>query len=211
MQTSITKSVNEAEESKFPYSTDREKLLTETGYNRNGTFVAKFAHRILTDFPTPSERYYDIRLVPGKDRRSFFGEVGDQCIMFHSNRVCLVTLAPSHPIIAMDKSIVKVEHKFDGGTPIDRLASKPEGKSKKGCQKLQKNHPICAITCSDGTKYVVTACITSKLIEINESVIDKPELIKSRPLSSGFIAILQPNDWKRMEEVRESLDKLAAG
>lgn len=202
--------LNDATQREHDIDLAREKLLTETGYNRNGTFVAKYAHRILDSFPTPSERYYDIRLVSCEDRRSYFGEVGDQCIMFHSNRICIITLAPSHPVIALDKEITLVEHQFDGGKSVDRLASKPEGKSKKGCQKLQKNHPLCAITCSDGTKYVVTACITSKLIEVNETVITRPELIKLRPLSSGFIAIVQPNDWRRMEEVRESLPKLQA-
>lgn len=183
-------------------------LYQDSGYNRNSTLVAKYVNRILADFPTPSERYYDIRLVPGEGRKSYFGEVGDQCIMFHSNRVCLLTLAPSHPVIVNDKTIERIEYTFDGHDKIDRLASQPKGKSKKGGQKLQKNSPVCAIICSDGSKFIVTACIGSKLIEINQSICSKPDLLKKRPLSSGFIAIIQPNDWKRMAEIRDSLPKL---
>lgn len=183
-------------------------LYHDSGYNRNSTLVAKHVNRILKDFPTPSERYYDIRLVSSVGRRSYFGDVGDQCIMFHSNRVCLITIAPTHPVITDDKTIVKVEHTFEGYEKIDRLSSQPIGKSKKGGQKLQKNSPICAIVCSDDSKYVITACLGSRLIEINQLICSKPNLLKQRPLSQGFIAIIQPNDWKRMAEVRDSLPKL---
>lgn len=186
----------------------KSSLYHDSGYNRNSTLVAKYVNRILKDFPTPSERYYDIRLVSSEGRRSYFGDVGDQCIMFHSNRVCLITIAPSHPVISEDKTIVRVEHTFEGYEKIDRLASQPIGKSKKGGQKLQKNSPICAIVCSDDSKYVITACIGSRLIEINQLICSKPNLLKERPLSEGFIAIIQPNDWKRMAEVRDSLPKL---
>lgn len=183
-------------------------VYQDSCYNRNSTLIAKHVNRILDDFPTPSERYYDIRLVPSEGRRSYFGEVGDQCIMFHSNRVCLLTLAPTHPVIAEDKRIIRIEHTFEGYDKIDRLASQPKGKSKKGSQKLQKNSPICAIVCDDGVKYVITACLGSKLIEINQRVCAEPNLVKRKPLSLGFIAIIQPNDWKRMAEVRDSLPKL---
>lgn len=177
-------------------------------YNRNNTLVAKYVDRILEDFPTPSERYYDIRLLSCVERRSYFGEVGDQCIMFHSNRVCLLTIAPSHPVITENKTIDRIEHKFEGHEKIDRLSSQPQGKSKKGGQKLQKNSPVCALICTDGSKYVITAGISSKLIEINQLICSKPDLVKKKPLSKGFIAIIQPCDWKRMIEVRDSLPKL---
>lgn len=183
-------------------------MYHDSCYNRNNTLVAKHVKRILNDFPTPSERYYDIRLVSSEGRRSYFGEVGDQCIMFHSNRVCLLTIAPTHPVITEDKTIIRVEYTFDGYEKIDRLSSQPMGKSKKGGQKLQKNSPVCAIVCSDDSKYVITACLGSKLIEINQLICSNPNLLKDRPLSLGFIAIIQPNDWKRMIEVRDSLPKL---
>lgn len=192
-------------------STDLEPTFyQDSGYNRNSTQVAKYVHRILEDYPTPSERYYDIRLVSSEGRKSYFGEVGDQCIMFHSNRICLLTVAPTHPIIVEDKTIERVEHTFEGFEKIDRLSCQPQGKRKKGGHKLQKNSPICALVCTDGSKYVVTACLSSRLIEINQQIRTKPNLVKERPLSTGHIAILQPADWKRMAEIRDSLPKLGA-
>lgn len=183
-------------------------MYHDSGYNRNKTLIAQYVNRILKNFPTPTERYYDIRFVSGADRKSYFGQVGDQCIMFHSNRICLLTLAPTHPIIAEDKTIERIEYSFEGHEKIDRLTNQLRGKRKKGGQKLQKYAPICAIHCSDGVKYVITACIPSRLIEINEAISSDFNLIKKRPLSSGFIAIVQPNDWKRMEEIKVSLPKL---
>ena len=183
-------------------------IYADSGYNRNKTLIAQYVNRIIRDFPTPTERYYDIRLVSAVDRRSYFGEVGDQCIMFHSNRICVITLAPTHPVIANDLEIVKVEHTFEGHEKIDRLANQLRGKHKKGGQKLQRYAPICAIICSNGVKYVITACIGSKLIEINQAITTKFDLIKTRPLSSGFIAITQPNDWKKVDEIKSRFPKL---
>lgn len=185
-----------------------ESDIDHCGFNRNGTDASEYVARILKNFPTPSERYYDLRLVPGKERKSFFGEVGDQCLMFHSNKICIVALAPSHPVIIENKIITKIEHTFEGYEKINRLASQPKGKRKRGSQKLGKNSPICSIICSDESKYIVTACIGSKLMEINQAICSDLELIKKKPLADGHIAIIQPNDWKRMDEIRLNLPKL---
>lgn len=170
--------------------------------------VPNYMDRILPDFPTPSERYYDIRVMSGEDRSSWFGEVSDQCIMFHSNKVCLICLAPTHAVIAEDKTVTKIDYQFEGHETIDRVKSKPQGKSKKGSQKMHRNSPVCSIECSDGTKYVITACMNSRLLEVNERILSSPDLIKKYPLSRGYIAITQPNNWKLMNEMKESLTKL---
>lgn len=207
MSTESDKQVRD--EPKNVIETPHIKLESEScGHNRNATNASRFIKRIINSYPTPSERYYDLRLLPGEDRKSFFGEVGDQCLMFHSNKICLIALAPSHPIIKLDKTIVKIDHTFEGFVKIDRLSSQPKGKSKKGSQKLQKNAPICSITCSDDSKYIVTAGIGSKLMEINQGICDNFDLVKKKPLADGYVAIVQPNDWKRMEEIRLSLPKL---
>lgn len=187
---------------------EKQTLYHDSGYNRNKTLIPKYVNRILKEFPTPTERYYDIRLVSAANRRSYFGEVGDQCIMFHSNRLCLLALAPTHPVMSEDKTIERVEFTFDGHERIDRLTNQLRGKGKKGGQKLQKYAPVCAIICSDGIKYVITACISSRLIEVNQAISNRFDLIKTKPLSSGFIAIVQPSDWKNLDEFKASLPKL---
>lgn len=180
----------------------------DSGYNRDKTLIAKYITRILDDFPTPTERYYDIRFVSANDRKCYFGEVGDQCIMFHSNKICLVTLAPTHPVISCDKTITDVEFSFEGDSKIDRLTCQPKGKRKRGGQKLRRNAPICALVCSDSSRYIVTACIGAKLIEINRAIMKDHNLIKKKPLSSGFIAIIQPNEWAKLDEIKSTFPKL---
>lgn len=194
--------------SKEELTKNKRSQYQDTCYNRDNTLVARYVNRIVDDYPTPSERYYDIRVVKGDNRRSYFGEVGDQCIMFHSNRICLLTIAPTHPVIALNKSVEKIDFTFDGYDRIDRTTSQPKGKNKKGSQKLQKNSPVCSIICSDESKYVVTACMGAKLLEINQLLCSKPGLVKERPLSLGFIAILQPNNYERSAEIKAELPKL---
>jgi hypothetical protein len=184
-----------------------DKHYHDSTYNRNKTLVSQYVNRIIKDYPTPTERYYDIRLVSA-GKRNYFGEVGDQCIMFHSNKLCLITLAPTHPVIAEDKTISSIEFKFEGDEKIDRLASEPKGKRKRGGQKLRKNSPICALLCSDGSKYIVVSCIGSRLVEINSQIVSNPSLIKKRPLSEGFIAIVQATDWRHLDETKNSFPKL---
>lgn len=190
--------------------TDAELIddVDQCGFNRNGTDASKYIPRILKNFPTPSERYYDLRVFPGQDRRNHFGEVGDLCLMFHSNKICLVALAPTHPVIRDNKTITKIEHTFEGYQKIDRLTNQPKGKGKKGSQVLQKNSPICAIICSDDTKYVVTGCLGARLMEVNQRICTDFDLIKTKPLADGYIAIMQPKNWKRMDEIRLNLPKL---
>jgi len=186
-----------------------ESSYHDSSHNRDKTLLNKYIDRILDDFPTPSERYYDIRLVTSEDRKCYFGEVGDQCIMFHSNKICIVTLAPSHPVISQDKEITGIEFSFEGDSKIDRTTCQPRGKRKRGGQKLRKNSPICGILCSDGSKYIVTACIGSKLIEINRNIMNDHSIIKKKPLSSGYIAIIQPNEWAKLNDLKAGFPKLS--
>uniref|UniRef100_A0A6G1SP89 Protein Abitram n=1 Tax=Aceria tosichella TaxID=561515 RepID=A0A6G1SP89_9ACAR len=184
-----------------------EKHYHDSTFNRNKTLIAQYVNRIIKDYPTPTERYYDIRLV-ASSRQNYFGEVGDQCVMFHSNKLCLVTLAPTHPVIAEDKTISKIDFKFEGDEKIDRLASQAKGKRKRGGQKLRKNSPICSVSCTDGSKYIVISCVSSRLVEVNTKIMSDPDLIKRRPLSEGYIAIIQATDWKHVDKTKDSFPKL---
>lgn len=208
LESDPTIEANKDESDTAPEEVEDKSVYHEATYNRNKTLIKQYVNRILSDYPTPTERYYDIRFVSAFNRRCYFGQVGDQCIMFHSNKICLITLAPTHPVIADDKTISKIEFSFEGDEKIDRLSSQPRGKRKRGGQKMRKNAPICAIVCSDGSKYIVIACIGARLLEVNKLISSNPDLIKKRPLSTGFIAIVQPNDWKHLDATKETFPKL---
>nr|CAD7258205.1 unnamed protein product [Timema shepardi] len=113
---------------------------------------------------TVTERYFTPRYCV--DPNNKVGE--DQCILFHSNRICLVTLAPSHPIIAEKKKISKID--FQVTPKLNRMENKPTGKGKRGAQYVQSTSVLCLIDCDDETKYKVSSCLIGKLVEVNEEL-----------------------------------------
>ena len=150
-------------------------------------------------FQSVTERYYTPRFcmdVGGKK-----GE--DQCILFHSNRICLVTLAPSHPILANKKQINKID--FQVSANVDRMKNKVSGKGKHGAQFLQPNSPLCYIECADGSKYTVDSCIKGKLVEMNNELIQNPKLLVDKPDAEGHIAIVLPNITNSDQQKQELL------
>lgn len=138
-------------------------------------------------FQSVTERYYTPRFcVDGGGKK---GE--DHCVLFHSNRICLITLALSHPILKEKKEIRKID--FQVSDNIDRLKNKVSGKGKHGAQFLQPDSPLCYIECVDSSKYTVQSCIKGKLVEMNDALIENPKLLIEKPDAEGYIAILLPS------------------
>lgn len=111
----------------------------------------------------------------------------DHMILFHSNRICLICLSPKH--IAFKKGIESVNFAIGN---IDRTQNKVIGKSKKGAMNLQPSSSIAAITCKDGSEYKIISCITGKLLQVNEKLINEPQLLLSVDGGDGFVAICLP-------------------
>lgn len=109
----------------------------------------------------------------------------DHQILIHSNRICLVGLAPSH--IAFVKGIKSVD--FNIGN-IDRRDIHLSGKGKKGAMNLQPSSALAVVTCKDDTQYKIISCITGKLLEVNERLLDDPELLATE--GNGYAAICLP-------------------
>lgn len=121
----------------------------------------------------------------------------DHIILFHSNRICLVALAPSH--IAFRKGVQSVN--FDIGN-IDRTQNKVIGKSKKGAMNLQPSSSLAIVKCMDGTEYKVLSCITGKLVQVNEKLIDEPTILERE--GDGFVAICLPK-LENCNSIKDSL------
>lgn len=109
----------------------------------------------------------------------------DHLLLFHSNKICVITLAPSHPIFKKNDFSVN----FQVGN-TDRTKNAVKGKGKKGGQILDYNSTLCKIKCGDGDEFVVSSCIKGKLIEVNDALIENPHLLKSDPDSCGYIAVV---------------------
>lgn len=126
----------------------------------------------------------------------------DICIRIHSNRICMISLAPSHPLFDKNCLIEKISFKVTD--KVDRAENKISGKGKRGAQALQDNSNICIITCSNGDTWPIKCGINGKLIEVNEALLSDPNLIKKHPHEGGYFAIILPN-IKLYESLKNSL------
>lgn len=138
-------------------------------------------------YPSFTDRYFQSKYFINAN--NIEGE--DHCVLIHSNRICVVTLAPSHPVISSQKTISKLN--FQTSENKDRLKNTVQGKRKHGAQCLNPSSILCVIECDDGSKYSVRSCVYGKLIEINESLIKDQQLLVKKPKSDGYIAIVLPN------------------
>lgn len=76
----------------------------------------------------------------------------DQLVLVHTNRICLVSLAPSHPVVAGKLTIRKLD--FEGKSKF--LNVKASGKSKKQCSVVDEKTVLAWIECEpDGQRSVL--------------------------------------------------------
>ncbi|XP_071055349.1 protein Abitram-like [Onthophagus taurus] len=135
---------------------------------------------------SPSIKYYEhkyCKKISSVDERIY------QRVSFHTNRICLLSLADDHPILKDNKKIEKINFEVSN---VNRLDNVVLGKGKKGGQKLQPHNALCYIKCNDGETYTIYSCVEGKLIEVNKQLISNPELIKFYPVSNGYIALILP-------------------
>ncbi|KAG7389656.1 Mitochondrial inner membrane protease ATP23 [Phytophthora boehmeriae] len=120
----------------------------------------------------------------------------DQYVHMHSNRLCVVGIAASHP--AMQAGIESVEF------TQNILESKVTGKKKKGGLFLLPNTALCVVKCKSGREYTLYSCIRGSLIEVNERLQTEPTLLQQKHQTDGYLVIIQP---KKVEvaEIQESL------
>jgi len=138
------------------------------------------------DYRTVTDRYYTKLYHIDKDRERSH----DILVLNHSNKICLITLAPSHPVLRKNLIIKKVN--FEVSKKVDRKTNKTTGKSKKGGQVLEPIS-ILAIVETDEENFPVQAIVPGKLVCINQELVDHPERLLSHPDSKGHIAIILPS------------------
>jgi len=132
-----------------------------------------------------TERYFTPFYKLDKDRE----RKNDLCLLVHSNRIALVGLAPSHPLVARQLEITAVN--CEVSKTIDRKSNKAVGKSKKGGQHLEAESILCFLE-SGEEKYGIEAIAPGKLICLNASVLKDPNLARNKPDAEGHIAISLP-------------------
>ena len=100
------------------------------------------------DYRSVTCRYYTKLYSLDQDRE----KAEDILVLNHSNKICLITLAPTHPVLAHNLSINKVN--FEVSKKVDRKSNKTSGKSKKGGQALETTS-VLAIVETDGGSFPV--------------------------------------------------------
>ncbi|XP_054261301.1 protein Abitram isoform X2 [Macrosteles quadrilineatus] len=131
------------------------------------------------------ERYYTPRY-----RVNFEQQGDDFCVLFHSNRICVISLAPSHTVLTEHKQVSKIIYHVSPN--VDRLNNTVSGKGKRGAQILTPSSVIFYLNCSDGSQYAVRSCVPGKLVEINDQLVENPNLVTERPSDRGYLAVVLP-------------------
>ncbi|XP_043268186.1 protein Abitram [Venturia canescens] len=133
-------------------------------------------------------------------RMNFPQEGHDICIRMHTNRICLISLAPSHALFNKDRKIVKID--FQVTDKLNRANNSVSGKAKHGAQPLHESSKICTISCDDGESWVIRCGINGKLTEANTDLLTNPELLREPPHRGGYLAIVLPkiNDLDKLKK-----------
>ncbi|XP_042362981.1 protein Abitram, partial [Plectropomus leopardus] len=117
-------------------------------------------------------------------------------------RLCIVTLAETHPILQNGRAVKSINYQISNC--CSRLNNKVSGKSKRGGQFLTDYAPLCRITCTDETEYTIYSCIRGRLLEVNESILETPSLLLEKPSTEGYIAVILPK-FEESKSITENL------
>lgn len=147
-----------------------------------GQTVPSIVDDFVPDYPSTVDRFFTrfyYEHPVDKDRKE------PHLVLFHSNRICLIQLAPEHAAFSLGiKSI-----SFEVGK-IDRSQNQVSGKKKSGGMIVQADSTLALVTCDDGTVFKVRGCVQGKLVEVNQRVVQDVGLLGKE--GDGFIAIVMP-------------------
>ena len=52
--------------------------------------------------------------------------------------------------------------------------------------------PLFRVTCADGSRHVIPACVRGKLVQLNERLRSEPQLLVTDSGGTGFVALILP-------------------
>ncbi|KAL1505935.1 hypothetical protein ABEB36_005381 [Hypothenemus hampei] len=141
----------------------------------------------IENFKPYYERYYENKYCTTFNTDT---ENNDFILRFHTNKLVLLSIASGHDIIRNKQIIESINFSIKGQNMSDINLS---GKKKTGAKKLNKNSIVCYLKCKDNDKeYPVYSCIPGSLIEINQFVVENPQLLITDYKALGYIAVLNP-------------------
>lgn len=123
----------------------------------------------------------------------------DVCVARHHNGICIICLSPRHPICQKKLQLEEIEF-----LAVFRSVS---GKRKRGGTFMQQSTKICSLKSKCGQEYIVRCPIRGTLLELNEKVVQKPELLVEKSLGDGYLAVILPRPNEREHAVEKLLTK----
>lgn len=114
----------------------------------------------------------------------------DTTVVRHLNGICVLCLSPNHPVVRRGLKVKAVKYREN----IDRPVS---GKRKRGGTSLYPDSKVAMVVCEDGQTFSVLASVKGVLVEINAALSRRPELLLSKPLTDGYLAVILPAEHER--------------
>jgi len=144
------------------------------------------------NYPTVVERYFTKYFRKGVDNE-------DVCILKHSNRICVVTLASNHPALK-EGPVQKVSFSPQGKD--FHLDNKIHGKKKAGAAKVSPSTVICSVTSGSGKEYLIKCGTRGCIMEMNEHLLTTPTLLNTMRETNGYIAVI----YRNPQQEKQSFD-----
>jgi glycine cleavage system H lipoate-binding protein len=123
-------------------------------------------------YPTPLERQFN----------RYYHKDSNQYAHLHKNKsVTMIGLAPNHPAVL--EGVAKVEFSKAAAT------NEALGKKKRGALGLRPETLICTLESKQGSIFQINARVNMDLVEINQRLLNQPELVSSDPEGAGFLCV----------------------
>ena len=144
-------------------------------------------------YPSVTERYFTTHTLSNH-----------QCLHAHSNGICVLGVAPTHPMLQPPARVVSVNYRSHDAKNLMQTAV--HGKRKAGAVFVTARDMVCTVEVSDDPEdpeatatFTLYGCVRGYVVEVNHRLIEHPELL-GRP--EGYLAVLMP----KLEEKKSMLE-----
>lgn len=145
---------------------------------------ANYMPRVNSDgwvrYPTVLERYYKT-----------YTTSNHQCLHIHSNGVCILGVAPSHPMLQPPNKVTAIAYRTHDSKNL--MQTSVSGKKKAGAVFVLPRDMVCTVTYADadGATNTVTlyGCVRASVVEVNHRLLANPALLGT---PEGYLAVLLP-------------------
>jgi glycine cleavage system H lipoate-binding protein len=88
---------------------------------------------------------------------------------------------------------------------VNRLEAVVRGKGKKGAQVAMPDSTLAIVETEDGVTYHVKSHVRGKIVEVNERLVNDPDLVRTDPCGAGYVAMVLPKVPDGLDELKQRL------